>query len=54
MAGVIPPRPDPDTKPHLEQDESCLRDICSARFEARFEVPQGFRAYFHLPPGKMC
>ena len=54
MADVIPPRPDPDTKPHLEQDESCPRDTCSARFGARFEAPLEFRVCFHQPPGKRC
>ena len=38
-ASVIPLQLDPDTKPHLERDESFLPDTCSAHFAVRFEAP---------------
>src|SRR5215469_2906701 len=50
----LPLQPDPDTKPHLERDESCLPDTCSARLEVHFEAPSGFHVCLLRQPEKMC
>jgi hypothetical protein len=54
LTSAIQLRLDPDTKPLLERDESCLPDIYSAHFEVRFEVP--LKSHVCLPrrPEKMC
>jgi hypothetical protein len=54
LTSAIRLRLDPDTKPLLERDESCLPDIYSAHFEVRFEVPLEFHVCLPRRPEKMC